>query len=421
MDAYAKFLNSAKTERELKRFKEILKQDFKDLRRVPEFSNDKELKNIINKLEELLKLRGFLSVEWKRIIRKGKITSLLRTKDGGYLAVGYEDKTFSFVEENLEAWVIKFDNKWNKVWSKNFNKKAIYSVTQATDGGYIIVGQTLPFGDGWIMKIDKNGNKKWEKILNEEIRVNSIVKTQDGGYIAVGYEVPGGCIGKDLWIAKFDRNGNQIWSKALGGGEDDSANSVIQTRDGGYIVAGYTQSKSSGKNDVWIVKFDKNGNKVWDRTFGGKKSDKANSIIQTEDGGYAVVGYTCSKKADSCNAWIIKLDKNGNRVWDRAFGDESYNEGDSVIQTEDGRYLVAGHTTALGNTWIAKIDKNGNVECKKVLIRKEDDAFNRTVSGDEAYKIIKDKNNRYIVAAIRSISPPYVSEAMVIKVDVIKP
>jgi hypothetical protein len=93
---------------------------------------------------------------------------------------------------------------------------------------------------------------------------------------------------------------------------EDWANSIIQTKDRGYMVAGWTSSMGAGKTDVWIIKLNKRGDLVWDRTFGGSEDDEAHSIIQTEDGGYAVAGWTESKGAGNSDVWVIKLDENGN-------------------------------------------------------------------------------------------------------------
>ena len=103
-----------------------------------------------------------------------------------------------------------------------------------------------------------------------------------------------------------------VWDKAFGGIEAEVANSIIQTEDGGYALAGYTESKGAGRYDAWAIKLDENGEMAWDKTFGGSNEDVARCIIQAEDGGYALAGYTESKGAGRYDAWAIKLDENGN-------------------------------------------------------------------------------------------------------------
>ena len=159
------------------------------------------------------------------------------------------------------------------------------------------------------------------------------------------------------------------WDKTFGGSKDDKAYSIAQTSDGGYIVAGDTESKGAGLDDVWVIKLDKNGNKEWDKTFGGKYYDEPYSIAQTSDGGYIVAGYTDSKGAGGEDVWVIKLDKNGNKEWDKTFGGSDWDKANSVIQTSDGGYIVAGDTESKGaggdDAWVIKLDKNGNLGSKK--------------------------------------------------------
>ena len=152
---------------------------------------------------------------------------------------------------------------------------------------------------------------------------------------------------------------DKIWDKTFGGKKWDEAHSIIQSRDGSFVVAGYTMSKGAGINDAWIVKIDKNGNMIWDKTFGGRDSDAAHSIIQTRDGGFVVAGYTVSKSDRGSNAWIVKMDKDGNKIWDKAFGGKNADEAHSIIQSRDGGFVVAGYTGSKGagkqDIWIIKI------------------------------------------------------------------
>ena len=125
------------------------------------------------------------------------------------------------------------------------------------------------------------------------------------------------------------------------------------------MVAGYTASKGAGKSDAWIVKIDKDGNKVWDKTFGGKSYDGATSIIQSQDGGFVVAGYTCSKGAGERDTWIVKIDKYGSEVWDKTFGGKDWDQANSIIQSQDGSFVVAGYTESKGagekDAWIIMI------------------------------------------------------------------
>jgi hypothetical protein len=124
----------------------------------------------------------------------------------------------------------------------------------------------------------------------------------------------------DFWLVKTDSSGNKQWDKTFGGTDWDEAHSVQQTSDGGYILAGETNSYGAGSCDFWLVKTDSNGNKQWDKTFGGIDHDKAVSVQQTSDGGYILAGETYSYGAGSRDFWLVKTDSNGNKQWDKTFG-----------------------------------------------------------------------------------------------------
>jgi hypothetical protein len=195
----------------------------------------------------------------------------------------------------------------------------------------------------------------------------SVVQTGDGGYIVAGYtrsndgDVSGNHGGADAWVVKLNSDGTIAWQKTLGGSSYDEAHSIVQTSDGGYIVAGYTRSNDGdvsgnhGEEDAWVVKLDSEGNIEWQKTFGGSSYDEANSIVQTSDGGYIVAGYTKSSNGDVAyggstyhggiqeDVWVIKLDSHGNIIWQEALGGGGYDRAFSIAQTSDDGYVVAGY------------------------------------------------------------------------------
>jgi hypothetical protein len=142
---------------------------------------------------------------------------------------------------------------------------------------------------------------------------------------------------------KTDSSGNKLWDKAFGGTGDDGAAAVRQTSDGGYIFAGYKWSGVGGPpNDAWVVKTDAGGNKQWEKTFGGGDNDNFASVQQTPDGGYIIAGDTWSKGAGCFDFWLVKIDSSGNLQWDRTFGGGRQDRTNSVQQTSDGGYVLAG-------------------------------------------------------------------------------
>jgi hypothetical protein len=242
-------------------------------------------------------------------------------------------------------------------WEKTFggqNSDWGFSVQQTSDGGYIIVGTTWSYGAGeadvYLIKVDANGNMQWSRTFGgaREDRGFSVQQTRDGGYIIVGSTTSYGAGLYDVYLIKVDANGNMQWSKTFGGTGHDVGYSVQQTRDGGYIIVGYTESYGAGGYDVYLIKVDANGNMQWSRTFGGSGDDEGYSVQQTSDGGYIIVGSTTSYGAGGSDVYLIKVDANGNMQWSRTFGGARDDGGSSVQQTSDGGYIIVGYTASYG-------------------------------------------------------------------------
>jgi hypothetical protein len=294
--------------------------------------------------------------------------SVQQTSDGSFIIVG---RTESFGAGEDDVWLIKTDADGNKLWEKTFGgirDDQGHSVQQTSDGGFILVGNTESFGAGdadvWLIKTDADGNKLWEKTFGGS-RYDygySVRQTSDGGFIIVGYTASFGA--RDVWLIKTDANGNKQWDRTFGGSDSDVGYSVQQTSDGGFIIVGYTVSFGAGKDDVWLIKTDANGNKQWDRTFGGSVWDGGSSVQQTSDGGFIIVGGTASFGAGLADVWLIKTDASGNKQWDRTFGGSVWDWGSSVQQTRDGGFILVGGTRSFGagdaDVWLIKTDASGN-------------------------------------------------------------
>ena len=174
----------------------------------------------------------------------------------------------------------------------------------------------------------------------------SIIQSKDDGYVLAGYNGNGN---GDFYIVKLDSNANLKWTRTIGGATISAANSVIQTNDGGYAATGYCTAYGAGGEDVYVVRLDHLGNVVWTKTIGGPDDDWGNSIVQTYDGGFAITGGTKSfggGTPGSADVYVIKLDSLGNKKWTKTVEGPwgSNDEGRSIIQTNDSGYAVTGST-----------------------------------------------------------------------------
>ena len=294
-----------------------------------------------------------------------------QTQDGGYIMVGYT----AFGAGNGDAWIVKLDENGVVTWQKAYGGTGYdvaCSVQQTQDGGYIVAGGTVSFGIGgttniWLIKLDASGSITWEKAYGGTGYdvAYSARQTRDGGYILIGRTSSFGAGSDDTWVLKLDASGNITWQKAYGGTGDDRTYAIVQTQEGGYIMAGETTSFSTGDRDIWLVKLDGSGNITWQKTYGGTSDDSASSVEQTQDGGYIVAGSTDSFGKGNLDAWLLKLDSGGGVVWQNTYGGSGIDYASLANQTSDGGYIVAGAMESLGDgnndIWVLKLDSTGSI------------------------------------------------------------
>jgi hypothetical protein len=236
-----------------------------------------------------------------------------------------------------------------------------YSVQQTSDGGYVVAGYIgTTQKNVYVLRFNSSGGlmSPWHYGGTKDDEARSIQQTSDGGYIITGYTKSyGDSTYGDVYLIKTDSLGNEMWAKTFSGSHADRGESVQQTSDGGYIIAGYTNGQTSN-SDVWLIKTDSSGNEMWNKTFGGPETEYGFSVQQTSDGGYIIVGSTSSYGSGLLDVYLIKTDSSGNEVWSETFGGSGNDAGRSVQQTSDGGYIIAGYIDHGSNNydiWLIKV------------------------------------------------------------------
>ena len=315
----------------------------------------------------LVKTDSAGKMQWNKTYEfLSKTIDLLQTGDGGYAILG-DGPT-----------LVKTDSIGNIQWKQTYTipgdyGSAVYSMIQTSDGGYIIAGRTGEEGDpvtndgafywphfGYLIKTDWYGNVQWNRTYGEPRKYNmfnSVVQTSDGGFAAAGTtNFNGSSDIYDLyfWLVRTDGNGTLLWDGAYGSGPginltgnilnegrsgDNRANSVVQTADGRFVMAGFTFTYGAGGSDAWLVKTDSQGRMAWNKTYGYEGDDSANSLILTSEGGLAFAGKVVE------GAWLVKTDEFGAVEWNQTYGGDGYSltqEPKRLIETSDGGFAITG-------------------------------------------------------------------------------
>ncbi|MEO0211311.1 MAG: hypothetical protein ABIN66_05580, partial [candidate division WOR-3 bacterium] len=279
--------------------------------------------------------------------------SIAQILSGGYVVAGYTESYGA----GGDILVLKLNPDGSIAWAKAFggsDYECAYSIIQSLEGGYAVTGRTSSFGAGGsdilVLKLNPDGSLAWAKTFggSSEDAAYAMLQSSDGGYLVVGYTQSFGVEYVDILVLKLNPDGSLAWARTFGGNLGDYAQSVIQTQDGGYAVAGYTASFGAGNSDVLVLKLNSDGSLAWARTFGGTGPDGALSLTQASDGGYILAGYTYSFGAGSWDFLVLKMNPNGSLAWAKTFGGADYEYANFVTQASDGGYILAGYTYSFG-------------------------------------------------------------------------
>ena len=283
--------------------------------------------------------------------------------------------TRSRARGDSDAWVVCLDltgkTLWERILGDLGNDKA-RTVATTGDGHILVAGTSQQSGssndDGWLMQLRQDGTVLWENRYGgpEDNGIFHVTALMDGGIAAVGYADKGGEESYQLWILRLDAKGNKLWERFLGHGQFDAGTSVVATSDGGLIVAGTTSADAFQRDDAWVLRFEADGRLAWEKVFEGEGRDGAWAIAAMPQGIYVIAAATASYGAGSTDAWLVAIDDQGEVQWERIYGGPLWDRPTSLAVTTDGGGLIlGGYTTSSGagyeDYWILRLDENGKL------------------------------------------------------------
>lgn len=321
----------------------------------------------------LIKTNKDGDTSWTKIYSNGTLTeqkgtSVIYTNDGGYL-ISVRAKNGS----NYYAKAVKTNSLGNISWEKSYGNNNQYSefndMLELSDGfvfSGFIYSNTGTGNDVLLIKTNKSGDTLWTKTYGGLAYDHgfSLDNTTDGGFIIAGNTQSFGVGGYDAYLIKTNSTGNLSWTKTYGGNNDEYAYSVQQTNDGGYIIGGYTKSFGKGNEDFYLIKTNSTGDTTWTKTYGGTKLDIARNVFQLSNGAYLLSGYSKSFNSYESDYYFLKTDANGIKLWEKTYGFPSFvvDELYSALQTIDGGFVFVGtskKTTLEADAYVVKTDMNG--------------------------------------------------------------
>ena len=340
--------------------------------------------------------------------------SIVSTTDGGYAVLGYtQSMDFDVTDKSntsYDYWLLKFDaegqQEWQHVYGGNDDDRG-QEIINTSDGGYAILGSSKSedgevsensgSDDFWMVKLNTFGAIEWEKSFGYFGADNgfSILQTQDQGFLITGVldvtasEGEGNTnrfntarhAGGDYWVIKLDQMGELQWRRYYGGSFTDTAYAAAETQAKNFIIVGSSDSddvdisNNKGSYDFWALKLSNDGELLWEKSYGGSEIEEARDIIMTSDGNFLIVGNTRSRDADvslnngAADVWLIKINPNGELIWEKTFGGSSFDNAQAIHKTQNNDYIIAGNSRSSdidlirnkgqNDAWFFKIDSEG--------------------------------------------------------------
>ncbi|GAA4838365.1 hypothetical protein GCM10023331_24420 [Algivirga pacifica] len=352
---------------------------------------------------------------------------IIQTGDGGYLVAGRTVSTSG--NADISLWKLNADG--SEVWHRKFGEEEteeVADILENEDGSFMVLGSSDSFDNGttkdvWLFKVDAQGKLLWSKNYGKTTGIEegkALAKAHDEGYLLVGstIDLEAEEAQSDILVLKVTGQGEMVWEKTFGGAKSDVGADIIPLEDG-YCILGDTDSYGKGKWDALVYRIDAQGEKIWERTYGGGDTDRGNALELAHDGGVLLAGFSYTFAEASLDCWVVKFSAEGQQEWIANFGGLSTDEAFSVIQTKDGHYVLAGYT----EDW--KPDEYGDnvsLEGHNVFIVKFDvsgkELWRRSLGGEgeqRAFDIVESKDSGFVVVGSNKTEGSNNYEVLVMK------
>ena len=275
-----------------------------------------------------------------------------------------------------------------------------YSIMPATDGGYVVAGYTGSYGAGsndvYVIRTDASGDTLWTRTYggSDSDEGNDVIAAHDAGYMVLGWTRSFGAGDQDIYLIKIDASGDTLWTRTYGGPNQDGGESIARTPDGGYIIVGSTYSfNANGGRDAYLIKIDANGDTLWTKMYGRGGWDRAFSVAVTSDDGLIITGYSETSRLESArDVYLLRTDSNGDTLWTRTYGGGNRDLGGKVLTTGDGGYFISGYTQSFGaggvDFYAIKTDASGDTTWTRTYGGPADDFGWTSVVGNNGYFLV---------------------------------
>jgi len=330
--------------------------------------------------------------------RNDQIRGLCETSHGDYLMAGWTSTL-----QTVQLYLLKVDASGDLVWERTFGVEGAqqaFSVLETGGGDCLVAGSlwTVNRGkyDGYLIRCDEGGTKIWDKTytgVNNKIfqSAREIQVMENGGFLITGkeYSVDGSML--RLLLIRTDLSGNVLWERTFAGSGRSVGSSVLETSDGECLALGSTTSSVDEKDDVYLIRCDAGGNRIWEKTYGGNLLDAGASVQEVTGGGFIIAGSTETLDEKGYLIYVLRTDAGGEIIWEKTFGSRSSQIGSSIGEAPDGSFVVAGWSDAVAarDCYLLKCDSGGRL------------LWERTVGGnkiDRAYSALALSDGSYVLA-----------------------